>query len=201
MASVRQDLRLFPVLVQVSDIEGAEALNEKLCKGIHELMKTEPNTKPDNWACDLYTTIMNGKILLDTPPFDSLIEIIRTEVREFALKLKLDIDNYPLGVNECWLNVYTKGNSQDVHIHRNSIISGIYYPKAPEGCADVLFHSPWAEQMLEPPVTETDPVNAPCYNVTPVSGRMVLFRSWLRHSVKLNTTDEERISIAFNLVM
>ena len=201
MANIRQHLRLFPVLVQVSDIEGSKGLNDKLCESIYELMKTEPNTKPENWACEVYTTIMSGKMLLDTPPFDALVDIITAEVGKYAHKLKLDIEHYPPRINECWLNVYANGNSQDVHVHRNSVISGIYYPKAPEGCAEVLFHSPWADQMLEPPLTGPDPINATCFNVKPVSGRMVLFRSWLRHSVKLNPTDDERISIAFNLTM
>jgi len=35
----------------------------------------------------------------------------------------------------------------------------------------------------------------------PKAGEMVMFRSWLRHSVKPTRGKEERISIAFNITM
>jgi len=38
------------------------------------------------------------------------------------------------------------------------------------------------------------------FQVEPKEGRLVLFPSWLTHRVSVNRTDEERISIAFNLV-
>ena len=176
-------------------------MNEKLCEGIYQLMKIEPNSKPDGWACDLYTTIMSSKNILTTPPFDSLTDIIFDEVVKYARKLKLDIDNYPPRINECWVNVYGKGHAQDVHHHKNSVISGIYYPKAPDGCGVVMFHSPLADYMLEPPITEKDPVNLSIFPLRPISGRMVLFRSWLKHSVQVSTINEDRISIAFNVTM
>lgn len=112
-----QHLMIFPVLIQMSEIEGVETLNEKLCKSIYELKEKEPNSKPDTWACDVYTTIMSGKMLLDTPPFDALTEIILAEVTTYARALKLDIDRYPPRINECWVNVYGSGNAQDIHNH------------------------------------------------------------------------------------
>ena len=55
--------------------------------------------------------------------------------------------------------------------------------------------------MLDPPITHGNIFNVLIRNVVPSAGTMVLFRSWLRHSVKPTKGKEERISVAFNLTM
>jgi len=192
---------LFPTAIQVSEIEGAAALNESLVKGCHDIMATTPNFKPDAWSCNLYTTIESPVSVLEQAPFDALTDIITSGVTKYARTLRFDIDNHPPRINECWINVYGEGHSQEVHCHRNSVFSGIYYVKAPEGCGALIFHSPMADQMLEPPITERNTLNTEGFYIEPVAGRMVVFRSWLRHSVKPNNIKEERISVAFNVTM
>jgi uncharacterized protein (TIGR02466 family) len=194
-------LMIFPVVVQVTDIPGTETLNEHLCKGAYDLMKVQPNTKPDAWACNVYTTIHSGQILSEVEPFSSLKSIILRETEKYATDLKFDVAKHPLRISECWLNVYGKGHGQDIHVHSNNVFSGIYYPKAPQGCGDLILHSPAADQMLEPPITEVTGANTSSFRIPPVAGRMVLFRSWLRHSVMPSEIEEDRISIAFNILM
>jgi len=139
--------------------------------------------------------------LTDTEPFSGLKQVILDEVDKYARELRLDVDSHPPRINECWVNVYGKGHSQEVHCHPNHVFSGIYYPKAPEGCGEVVFHSPLSDQMLEPPLTEPTALNMPTFRVQPIPGRLVLFRSWLRHSVMPTEVEDDRISIAFNIVM
>jgi hypothetical protein len=55
--------------------------------------------------------------------------------------------------------------------------------------------------MLEPPVIETTALNTTQFRVVPETGLMVIFRSWLRHSVLPTDIEDDRISIAFNLTM
>ncbi len=144
---------------------------------------------------------MSGKSLLDTEPFGVLRSVIEEEVGKYARELKYDIDNHPPRINECWVNVYGRGHSQEIHCHRNSVFSGIYYAKAPPGCGEVVFVSPLSDTMLEPPTTRATMANTFTFEVPPEAGRMVIFRSWLRHGVKPNEIDEDRISIAFNVTM
>ena len=124
-----------------------------------------------------------------------------TESTAFGETYALDTAHHPLRVKDCWVNVYADGDSQEIHVHPNSVISGIYYVAAPPGCGQTLFHSPFSEVMLDPPTTGTNDVNTPMVGVTPRAGDMILFRSWLRHSVKPTPGKEERISIAFNMIM
>jgi len=201
MPSQPEMVMIFPTAVQVTDIENATELNENLNLGAYDMMKAQANTKPGSWACNVYTTILSGQRLTDIEPFSSLGDLILEQTEIFARELKFDVDHHPLRINECWLNVYGNGHAQEVHCHPNHVFSGIYYPKAPEGCGEVVFHSHLADQMLEPPLTEMNALNTPTFRIQPVPGRMVIFRSWLRHSVMPSMITEDRISIAFNISM
>ena len=191
----------FPVAIQTSMIKGAKKLNEEIVMELDEVRETVPNSLPDSWSCNLYTTISSGDNLLARPVFNKLQQHIATEASEFAKLYALDIQNHPLCINECWINVYGQGDSQEAHIHHNSAISGIYYVAAPDGCGELIFHSPLSDIMYNPPTNEANDINSSMVALQPRPGEMVLFRSWLRHSVKPTRGKEERISIAFNLTM
>jgi uncharacterized protein (TIGR02466 family) len=192
----------FPTPIQLSGIEDAADLNKSIMLGVQSVMETEPNSMPQGWSCSVYTTMKSPIDLLERPEFKPLRSVIMSEATSFARSLHLDIDKHPLRLNECWLNVYATGQAQEVHVHPNSVLSGIYYAQAPEGCGELLLHSPYADIMLDPPTTRNAPLNASIIPIHPQDGMMVLFRSFVRHSVKPNLLKcEERVSIAFNLTM
>lgn len=191
----------FPVAVQSTTIDGAGELNQQIVKELATVRGTVPNSLPEGWSCNLYTTIASGDNLLTRPAFKTLERHIHAEAAAFAGVYALDIERHPLRITDCWLNVYGQGDAQEAHIHQNSVISGIYYVAAPEGCGELLFHSPLSDVMLNPPTSQTNDINTPMVAYRPGAGEMLLFRSWLRHSVKPTRGKEERVSIAFNLTM
>jgi uncharacterized protein (TIGR02466 family) len=192
---------LFPTVVQVSQIEGSEELNRRLLAAVYAIRAAEPNSKPDSWSCNVYTTIGNPRHFLERNEFGDFDAIARSKVHSFALALKFDIEKHPPKINECWVNVYGRTHSQEIHLHQNSVLSGIYYVKAPPGSSPTLFYSPMSDVMLEPPATERTPLNNSIVGFDAVEGRMIMFRSSLRHSVLPSAIDEDRVTIAFNVTM
>ena len=192
---------LFPTLVQISEITGAQALNRDLERDIYEVMKTTPNSLPEAWSCSVYTTISSGFDLFSYDSFQRLGKIIDDETLRYARSLHYDVDRFPPRITDCWVNVYKTGDAQEAHVHQNNVLSGMYYVKTPKSCGELLFHSTLADVMLDPPKTEIDDFNTDVAVISPVAGQMFLFRSSLRHSVKPNKSTEDRISIAFNLTM
>lgn len=191
--------QLFPTVVRTSGIENFQALNEKLMPGVEAVRKTTPNTKPDDWACSVYTTLHSSIELLDTEPFTLLKPIIQREVSQYADALGIHAPIEHLRFLDAWLNIYAKGDSQEMHIHQNSIFSGIYYIKAPEGCSAVQFQSPLIDTMIAPALFETNELNSTGAFLPAKEGRMILFRSHLKHAVMTNDVNEERISLSFNI--
>lgn len=198
----KDELRaFFPTVIQVSQIERAEELNEGLLTAIYQIKETVPNSKPPGWCCEVYTTIRTPYGLLEREDFREFLSIVKDKTLQYAQGLRYDVEKYPPKVNECWVNVYSATHAQEVHRHPNSVFSGIYYVKAPQGCAPTLFHSEVSDVMLEPPVLARTPLNAQVQHIDAVEGRMVIFRSWLRHSVLPSTIDEDRVTISFNVTM
>jgi len=190
---------LFPTVVQTTDIENAEALNLKLAAGVVALQRQIPNTKPDDWACSVYTTLHSDIDLFAIEPFTVMKDIALREISRYAETLHMHAPLPYLRVLDAWINVYNKGDSQEMHIHQNSVFSGIYYIQAPKGSAAVMFRSPTADTMIDPPKTAIDEVNSTDAMLPAVPGRMIIFRSNLRHSVLTNETETPRISLSFNV--
>lgn len=189
---------LFPTVLQVSDIPQRERIKGPLLEAVRALRAREPSSKPDSWACELYTTIGNPGALLRQPGLAPFRVICEEKLQAFARAMGYDLRNQPPVLRECWVNCYGPGHSQEIHLHRNSVISGIYYLQAPPGSGATLFYSPLADVMLEPRAVESNSLNAKVAGYSPVEGRMLLFRSSLRHSVLPGTFDGERVTIAFN---
>lgn len=192
---------LFPTVVQVSQVQDHEQVNADLLPQIEQVRRSQPNSKPQSWACEVYTTIGDPHSLLERPGTERFREVAERKVRAYALSLGMDVDRHPPRISECWLNVYQSRHSQEIHLHRNSVISGIYYVKAPPGSGATLFYSPQSDVMLEPPSTVANKLNAKVTGFPPVEGRMILFRSSVRHSVLPGNMDGERITIAFDAVL
>jgi hypothetical protein len=82
-----------------------------------------------------------------------------------------------------WLNAMSPGQSTSRHSHEENdeVLSGVYYVTAQADSGDILFHDPPFETR-----------------VTPQAGLLLLFAPELAHSVEPNTSDQLRLSIAFN---
>lgn len=197
----RRTFALFPSVIRLSTIPDAARLNARLLEAIYEIQRTVPNSLPASWSCRVYTTIASPLELVAREDFRELTQHITVECERLADDLRFDRRGRKPRVHECWVNVYGPNDAQEVHCHANSVISGVYYVKAPPGSAPITFHAPTADMMLNPPSTELNELNTQSASIPAVEGQMVLFRSWLRHSVKPSTISEDRVSVAFNAVV
>jgi len=127
--------------------------------------------------------------------FDYIFSHIKTSVSFYNL-------NFEMG--NMWININKKGNYNLAHIHPISLLSGVLWIKTPEKCGELIFESPhfFNEGELLQNVNSNFEKTTNYYKTftfNPIPGRMVLFPSHLRHRVEENLSDEDRISIAFNL--
>ena len=85
----------------------------------------------------------------------------------------------------------------------NSSLSGVYYVRSNEQSGRIRFRDPRAGKRMDPwPVAadeEADQRHWDRVHYKPVAGRLIMFPSWLEHDVEPNMSDEERISISFNM--
>lgn len=105
-------------------------------------------------------------------------------------------------ITNCWGNINKQGESHHVHTHPNNFLSGVYYLRAPEKSGDIVFSDPRHQALvLIPSYQEFTPFNSARQRITPREGTLLLFHSWFQHQVEGNESEEERISISFNVML
>ena len=104
-------------------------------------------------------------------------------------------------ITGCWATVLAPGASHKLHSHPNNFLSGVYYVRTGEGANTINFHDPRKQaNVIRPPVTELTAQNTDQVVVQVREGTLLLFPSYLEHSVDVNGSADERVSISFNLM-
>jgi uncharacterized protein (TIGR02466 family) len=103
-------------------------------------------------------------------------------------------------ITGCWANISPSGSSHIAHMHPNNFLSAVYYVTVPPGGRQIIFHDPRAHPyILDPTVEQRNVHNADYVNVEAEEGLLLVFPAWLVHSVPVNTANQRRISISFNI--
>ncbi len=134
------------------------------------------------------------------PTFAALEERLTPHVSAFAAATEFDLGGRPLVLDNLWINILEPGGAHTGHIHLHAAVSGTLYIETPDGAAPLKFEDPRLPLMMAAPPRKTraKPENRRFVTVTPTSGTVLLWESWLRHEVPMNDADAERISISFN---
>lgn len=99
-----------------------------------------------------------------------------------------------------WANVNGKGDWNSTHNHPNCHWSGVHYVQVPPGSGQIAFLDPRpCINMLDTGNELLDLFRQIPRTIEPKEGMTVIFPSWMQHQVTAHGSEEERISIAFNL--
>jgi|TARA_R100000149_G_C5825136_1_gene102874 uncharacterized protein (TIGR02466 family) len=110
--------------------------------------------------------------------------------------------NKKLTLSNLWININGYKDSHMVHLHPNSILSGVFYIKTPKNSGSLSFHNPcedFAEGIFKGNVSSYNTKNCSIWYFEPQENMLFLFPSFLKHSVgpNMNKT-EKRIALSFN---
>ena len=99
-----------------------------------------------------------------------------------------------------WAIVNKKGNFNTEHIHPNSNLSGAYYVSAPKNCGKFKVINPHSISRDKfPPRENPNELNRLVAEHEIEEGDLLIFTSYLPHSVLPNQSDDDRIVISFNI--
>ena len=113
----------------------------------------------------------------------------------------LKIGESAIDITGCWATVLRKSAEHRIHTHPNNFLSGVYYLRTHQGADTINFHDPRSQAgIIRPPVMELSAANTDQVVVNVMNGTLLMFPSYLQHSVAPNMSEEERISISFNLM-
>ena len=152
----------------------------------------------------------SNNLSLDKGPLSPLIKEIETNANIFAQQfLNKKVTQR---IESIWMNTNSYKDTNRIHSHPGSAISGVYYVKTPSECGQIIFEHPagrafefYMESIDALPGRRNEPEEYNSFNsfstfVKPTENALYLFPSWLMHYVESNQSKtEERISISFNI--
>ena len=148
------------------------------------------------------------------PRLSEALQMLSDAVHSFAAETLTALDSknstHEVRVPAVWANVNERGHSNSRHTHPNCFLSGVFYvdvgwggnstekggddqpSETAGGGGRLIFHDPRdgsrSHPLAKPPVA-----------VTPTAGLMVLFPSWLPHSVEPHEGPSSRLTVSFNV--
>lgn len=162
---------------------------------------------------DLFEEIsmLKGKSLSNKGGYQSQ-DFFRDEfecTKEFSLAVEdevricaRDMGIQPPLINNLWFNYNTSDHDTNtIHNHPGSILSGVYYLEADDTSGPLCIHRDFDEEMYLGYclTTEVSHLNACTAKYAPEKDKLIIFPSNILHSVSANRATGKRISISFNM--
>lgn len=201
-----QRVRLFfgtPVLsVQVPE---AEDLNRELAALILGLERTSSSVRQSNqggWQSE------KTLHLLHDPPIRKLLSWI--DIGIFLVSSEMvgekEVERFPRKWRiSAWANVNRTGHFNGLHYHEGGFWSGVYYVAAESdgsGSGAILLHSPTQAGIIAANIRAPLALQKAFrqeIGIEPRPGILLIFPSWLEHSVNPHAGKAPRISVAFDV--
>jgi len=161
--------------------------NEDFTSWIQGEMKKESVVKSNRggWQSELYDS--------KNDMFEPLIK----EITEFCSHLPLNIKE--IIIPQLWVNVNKKGNWNIIHQHAQYDLSGTYYVKVPKDSGRLTFRDPRPAAISNKFFVDRFD-KGEFTNVNVMEGLLGIWPAYLDHFVEPSNTDEERISISFDII-
>ena len=177
----------YPIRVYCGTVDNHEVVNYHIDKVIDKV----DFKMVGRWGSTHYIStdfsLDNVNILKDLG-LNLVIGVIDKHLQEYCSEL-----NYPSRKTrdytfESWFSLFKKGNYAHIHHHGHADISGVYYYKTNENDSHLFFESPHPLDLTPAQISHT-----------PSPGKILFFPGWFKHGVRTSTSDDDRISLSFNI--
>ncbi len=188
-------LRMFPTFVWKAELEPEvhQRIDGIVVATLEQARRSLPELAPSRaWQSE--------HALHDLDELQELVGYLNDTVGDVLKFLKVGYGSFE--ITACWANMNATGAGHKMHSHPNNFLSGVYYVRTQEGADTINFHDPRPQTgILRPPVTDLTAENTDQVVVKIKNGTVLLFPSWLPHSVDANRSREVRISLSFNVML
>ena len=187
-------LNIFPISIHCFDVNDFSEIQNQLIDYCYDLRKKDP-----------FGNIISNRGGWQSQPFK--IENYNDILHNFLIK---SLTNFPNIKNDvkfsitAWININENGDYNLTHCHPTSTLSGVLWIKCPDNCGNIEFVSPYQYSAFEEVDSYIDDFKKKNFSYSTVylkskEGKMIVFPSHLHHLVNPNKSQEDRISVSFNI--
>jgi uncharacterized protein (TIGR02466 family) len=172
-----------------------KAIAERLATYLRDLRDADPKGK----AAGSAGVWQSRDDLHRTEELAELVSLVGDASRAALSLLQVEC---ALKITGLWGNISSGQTALHEHTHPNNYLSGVFYARMPEGAGAIAFKDPRPQtRILRPRTLRDNPLNSLEFEYAATTGTLLLFPAWLEHGVRPSRTQDERISIAWNLMV
>ena len=185
---------IFPIPIHQFDVNGFSEIKDELIDYAYDYKKKDPIgvslSNRGGWQSEGFNIINEDDVLQ--------LFLINCLSNFPPIKKSVELRGY------AWININKPGDYNIKHVHPTNNLSGVLWIKCLENSGDIVFDSPNNfESFLENKSYNDDFKKSnfidDSYHCYPTEGRMIVFPSHLQHHVQENKSNEDRISVSFNI--
>ena len=192
-------LPVFPSLIIREKIKDYDKYKDELILYSYEQQKIDPSgvEKSNNGGWHSKSRYANSQNPVSSIVINTIKSILNNK-NVFKIK---DLSKAKM---QMWININKPGDFNIKHNHPGSDLSGVFWVKSLQRSGDLTFYSPNVMTQIAQINSIKDEIGkklfiTPTVEIQPLEGVIVLFPSDLTHSVQKNNSDEDRISVSFNI--
>ena len=196
----------FPTLVFQASVAGSEALNQKLLDAIYaDRDEDEKGLVKSNVAA--LGGWHSGVSIHKAQEYSALVKNVNDATKRLSEELGYS-EKTKMKIGSMWSIVNPPGAMNVAHVHPGCMWSGVYYVQSPENSGNISFTDPRTVQLMNQAKFQKGQKRPrDCWtkvNFTPRAGKIIIFPSWLYHSVNVNKSEEKdragnRVIVSFNI--
>ena len=185
---------IFPTPIHQFDVNGFSEIKDELIDYAYDYKKKDPKgvslSNRGGWQSEGFEIINEDDVLQ--------LFLINCLSNFPPIKESVQLRGY------AWININKPGDYNIKHVHPTNNLSGVLWIKCLENSGDIVFDSPNNfESFLENKSYNDDFKKSnfidDSYHCYPTEGRIIVFPSHLQHHVQENKSNEDRISVSFNI--
>ena len=193
-----QIYKLFPTPIFHFKLQNYQELNIELENYILNLKKKDKDGQKKSNYGGWHSPFFDQKNDNASKKFDVIIQNFLKKIFTDEMGWKYNPDKAK--IISMWSIINKKGSFNIQHNHPNAYLSASYYVKVPKNSGNIKFFDPKEQKNIRyPKIKNYTDISAVIAEITPEEGDLLIFPSYLYHSVGENLSENDRIIVSFNV--
>jgi len=191
---IREDW--FPTPVYYMDLDLQDIDYNLVVKECYRYKKEDEGRTLSNVGGWQSNNIVFNKKYKNLNKLKSVVEDkIELVYEDYGVKESIEIKT-----DNAWININSNKDYNLSHNHPGVCMSAVYYAKTPNNCGRFIINNdPKINFFNNMCSNEDTKTSYSAVHYDPIPNRLLVFPAWVTHYVEPNLSNEDRISIAFNI--
>jgi uncharacterized protein (TIGR02466 family) len=187
---------LFPIKIYKTRYSETAYLKDNLFSKLEDIFERTKDDNVESMQDGTLCTYFTSSNMQTYPETSDLVEFVELHARSYWKELRYS-DSLEPKVIQIWANATPKNGWIRSHQHGAVAITAVLYVNAGPGMGNLVLENPLDSLLTSQPM-DYKAQEMLHQEIEVSSGDLIMFPGWLRHHVKPNTTNEERLILGIN---